>query len=390
MRKSIQKQSSNLGWLIWKHKVFFLTVFILSFLIGIIAIPTKRPDGSSKSLLLDGVGYISNAVGAAPSSLIQQTDGYTAVLIMGIDSRHLEFDGKEFKGEDRNVDVIIQAVYDHKNNNIFLISIPRDTGYQLDEDCANQGFDKAINRIYKLGQDGNCVKGGVRLMLEAVEKVTGFKNHYFAMISFETFHDIVQEIGEEKEGEKGLWIDVPQTIYELYPLENGFESVTFKQGMQFMNSENLLKYARSRKNSSDFARARRQQIIIEAIRNRVINLDTLQNPTKLKGIYDSFRNNSLYSQVNVAEIVAAASLAPKVSTADIYNIILDNEFGGTNNLILKPSYSPPYKGHSRPGYYLTPKHYKDECCTTDEYLKIKEFLKTIYNDPSKLEEGYSE
>jgi LCP family protein required for cell wall assembly len=362
---------------------------VLTFVIGILAIPTKQSDGSSKSMLSNGLGYLSHAIEAGSGNLINQTDGYTAVLIMGIDSRELEFDSHEFRGEDRNVDVIIQAVYDHKNNNIFLISIPRDTGYEIDDSCVNQGFDKAINRLYKIGQDGDCVKGGIRIMLEATEEITGFENHYYSLVSFETFDDVIAQIGELYNGEKGLWIDVPEAVYELYPTDNGFENVSFKKGLQFMNSQDLLIYSRSRKNSSDFVRSRRQQIVIEAIKNRLLSLEILQSPIKLKALYDSFRDNSLYSQLNLKEIVALVGMSQKLGTANIYKMVLDNEFGGTNKLILKPSYSPPYEGHVRPGYYLTPKHYKDECCKVDEYSKIKEYLKSIYNDPAKLEEDYN-
>lgn len=389
-RKITKLNNSNILTLVWRHKIFFLTVFILSFIIGILAFPTKRQDGTNKSILADGMGYIGNVIDYGAGSLIDQTDGYTTILLMGIDSRKIEFDGTEFTGKDLNVDVIMQIVYDYKNNNIFMISIPRDTGYAVEEDCAGQGFDKAINRLYKYGQKGNCVNGGMGLMLKYTEKITGFKNNYYGLISFETFHDVIKAIGENNNGEKGLWIDVPETIYELYPTDTGFESVTFKKGMQFMNSTDLLKYARSRKNSSDFARTRRQQIIIGAIKQQVLKLDVLENPTKLMALYNSFRTNSLYSQINIKEIIAVIGLIGKLKTAEIYHIVLDNEFGGTNNLILKPSYSPPYKGHIRSGYYLTPKHYNDECCRLDEYLKVKMYLKSIINDPSKIEEDYKE
>ena len=374
----------------WMHKLFFTIVFMLSFTIGILAFPTRRQDGTTKSILSEGVGYINGVIGNGTGNFIEKTDGYTTVLVMGIDSRKLDFNGSEFNGKDINIDVIMQVIYDHKNNNIFMVSIPRDTGYTIDEDCANQGFDKAINRLYRYGQEGNCINGGLGLMQKYTEKITGFKNNYYALISFDTFYDVIREIGEENEGEKGLWIDVPETIYELYPTDTGFESVTFKKGMQFMDSEKLLKYARSRKNSSDFARTRRQQIVIEAIKGRINDLDFLQSPTKLMSVYNSFRNNSLYSELGIKEMVAAVGLVGKIAEAPIYHIVLDNQFGGTDKLILKPAYSPPYKGHNRPGYYLTPKDYAGECCTEDEYIKIKSHLRGIITNPSNINVDFKE
>lgn len=44
-----------------------------------------------------------------------------------------------------------------------------------------------------------------------------------------------------------------------------------------MNGSTALKYARSRHSTSDFDRARRQQLIISAIRDRALSSDTLSS-----------------------------------------------------------------------------------------------------------------
>ncbi|MCA9385078.1 LCP family protein [Candidatus Dojkabacteria bacterium] len=312
---------------------------------------------------------------------INHSNGYITALIMGIDSRELRFDGEEFTGKDIHTDTIIQLVYDYNANNLFMISIPRDTGIAIDESCTTQEYDKAINRLYAAGQNGMCENGGVGLMMKYTEEVTGFENHYFALVSFETFYDFFEVIGENRDGENGLWIDIPENVYEYYPVGDHFEYFELQKGYQFLSSEELLRYARSRKSTSDFVRARRQQIVIEAVKDQIIS-EGLSDPAKIFEIYNSFRDNALYSEITLDEIVAGVSFLDNVANANVYNLVLDDTIGGQNAYMVKPSFSPPYGKHTRPGFYLTPVAYADDCCKEDDFFKVKQYLESIFSYPS--------
>lgn len=316
---------------------------------------------------------------------VKQTDNYTAVLLMGIDSRVLEFDGEEFRGRDRDIDTIMQVVYNHETGDTFLFSIPRDTGVTITEECADQSsiYFRSINHAYKLAEDGDCPGGGAGIMQKYVSSITGFDNHYYAIISYQAFRDIVDAVGDEKDGEKGLYIDVPRNTQEYYPRESGrgFEAVYFPKGYQFINSDRLLKYARSRKASSDFDRARRQQQVVEAMQAKILSEETLHDPVKLFNLYRSFTDNAMFSELSLDDFRAGVSIMGEIQQGEVYKFVLDDTFGGKNALLTRPSYSNGL--HNRPGYYLSPRAYDDEDCVRagDEYCKVKEYISSIYNNP---------
>lgn len=322
---------------------------------------------------------------------LQSTDGYTGALIMGIDSRVVSFDGEEFSGSDRDVDSIIQVIFNHQTGEVFMFSIPRDTGIEVAESCAgyNRQYYKSINHLYRRSEDGNCELGGEGMMMKYVTDITGFENHYFALISYDAFKDIINALGEVQDGQRGLTIDVPRNIQEYYPREvgGGFEGVYFPQGEQFITTDRLLKYARSRKASSDFDRAARQQQVLAALQEQIVTGGELQNPAKLLEVYNSFRNNALYSELEIEDFTGIAELLDKFDPDKIYQFVLDDTLGGTNSLITKPSFSGGL--HNRPGYYLSPIDWNDPECTEleDQYCKVKNHLAQVYLNPEIFAES---
>jgi LCP family protein required for cell wall assembly len=369
----------------------FLALFI--FLLNGFFIYQYRVHGYTPTQAFSGVAQNSiQVIDTVWEPELKSTNGYTAALIMGIDSRELQFDGEEFAGRDRDIDTIMQVVVNNESGDIFIISIPRDTGVTITEECANQArnFHKSINHAYKLAEDGSCPGGGPEMMQKYVTSITGFENHYYAIISYDAFRDIVDAIGDEEGGKKGLYIDVPRNIQEYYPREQGggFEAVYFPQGRQFIDSTDLLKYARSRKASSDFDRAKRQQQVVEAIQQKAMSSETLSDPIKLYNLYNSFQKNALFSELSIEDIRGGLSLAEKMDSDRIYKLVLDDNFGGLNSLMTRPSYSG--KGmHNRPGYYLSPVAYNDPECLAadDEYCKVKQYLFNIYQSPDILAEN---
>lgn len=304
------------------------------------------------------------------------TDGYTGFLLMGIDTRDVTFDGKEFSGDSLNVDTIMQVVYDHNNGNVFLVSIPRDTGITVTEECADQNEGKrSIHFLYQLGQRGECPGGGIGLMEKYVSDITGYQNHYYGLISLEAFVDIVDAIGDTNEkGQKGLYMNIPKATYELYPIDTGgYESIFFPEGEQFVTSERVLKYARARQYSSDFDRARRQQEVVEAIKDKVLKTDTLLDPAKLFNLYSSFKKNALISEINLNDMKAGLTLVRNLDEEKMYNIVLDDTFGGKDQFLTRPITSSGK--HARSGYYLTSPDYKT--LNGDDFKLVKEYLSSI-------------
>lgn len=328
----------------------------------------------------------TNLVSSLWQPELKHKDNLTSALIVGIDSRNVEFTGTEFintKPENqtgtRNTDTVMQIVYDHDNGNVFMISIPRDMGVDVNKDCLK--FHGSLHWVYDKGQSVNCPGGGVQTLIETVEGITGIKVQYYAFITLEAFVDIIDAVGETNDKEeRGIWIDNPKQIWEVYPVgEKGWESVYFPEGHIFLTSEEALKFARSRKVTTDFGRSRRQQLVIEAIKDRILSSDTLFDPQKLVSLIKAFQNDVLFSEPSLEEIRAALSIARDLDESEIVNIVLDPELGGHEVYLNK-------QPHDRltAQYYMVPTHWKE--CPGDEFCRVQEFIKKIMRYPEVYEE----
>ncbi len=318
---------------------------------------------------------------------IKKDNDFTSVLIVGIDSRNVEFDGTEFintKPENqagtRNTDTVLQVVYDHTNGDVHMISIPRDLGVDVEKDCLE--FHGSLHWVYDKSQAANCPGGGVQTLIETVEGISGIKIQYYAFITLEAFVDIINAVGDLNEnGERGIWLDIEEPVYELYPVNDyGWEQIYFPEGHQFLTSEEALKYARSRKASSDFVRAGRQQQVIEAVKDRVMSSGTLTNPKKLYSLIKAFKKNVLFSEPTLDEIRAAISIARDLDTSEISNIVIDPELGGHEVYINKQPHD-----RNTAQYYMVPTHWKE--CPGDEFCKVQDYLLKIIRYPKVYEEA---
>ncbi len=94
-----------------------------------------------------------------------------------------------------------------------------------------------------------------------------------------------------------------------------------------MDGNTALKYARSRHGDngegSDFARAKRQQKLILALKEKVLSFSTLTNPVKIKKMLDSLTEN-MVTNMNFDEILEFIKIAKDLNTSEIHNLVLDD------------------------------------------------------------------
>jgi len=375
-----------------KGRVALIISFIIFLVLDIFLVIEYKARG------VDAVGYQlmekvndafesgSNIISSIWEPELEQDNNFTSVLIVGIDSRHVEFDGTEFintqpenQAGTRNTDTIMQVIYDHSSGKLYMVSIPRDMGVDVEKDCLE--FHGSIHWVYDKSQAANCPGGGVQTLIETSEGVTGVKVQYYAFITLDAFVEIINAVGDlNEEGERGIWIDIAEEVHELYPIDpSGWERVYFPEGYQFLTSEEALKFARSRRASSDFVRAKRQQKVIEAVKNRIMSSDTLTNPKKLYSLLKAFKENILFSEPTVDEIRAGINLARDLDTSEITNIVLDPELGGHEVYINK-------QPHDRltAQYYMVPTHWRE--CPGDEFCRVQDFIQKIIKYPDVYEE----
>lgn len=250
---------------------------------------------------------------------LKKYQGRTNIIILGIA-------GGDHDGSDLTDTIILMSI-DLNRYDVVLISIPRDMWVPSLKD--------KINSAYHYGEERKK-GGGLSLSKSVVEEVVGQPVHYAWVIDFSGFKKNIDLIG-------GVDIYVENAFTDkFYPIpgfENDFcggdpqflcryETLQFEKGWQHMDAETALKYVRSRQaegdEGTDFARGRRQQQLIAAVRNKLFKSNSLwQNPLRLKELFTAF-DEATDTDMKLSEQILFFKLFLKVTDEKIRKIILDS------------------------------------------------------------------
>ncbi len=188
-------------------------------------------------------------------------------------------------------DTIILASYRPSTNTLSLLSIPRDL---LVPDPAPNG--RKINAV-GAQEEATTPGSGLPVLASAVETLFGITIPYYARVDFEGFEKLIDQIG-------GITVVVEREFTDdRYPiigkekskdLAQRYETITFQQGPARFDGATALKFARSRYGTngegSDFARMRRQQKVIAAVREK-LGQPSLLRPRSLLAIANLLSNH---------------------------------------------------------------------------------------------------
>lgn len=313
-----------------------------------------------------GKGFLSGLVEPEPE--LKQDNGLTTFLVVGLDARKAIKDGESYSGDLMNTDTLIQVIYNNDTKDITMISVPRD----LYVSNTTVGYSGKVNGLYSAAESKFGKGEGITYLEDQIANMTGVKNQYYAIVTFDIVKDLINTFGDEVNGQKGLYIDVPESFKELFPddVKGGYFPIYFEKGEQFITTDKLMQYARARQLTSDWKRAARQQQVIDALKDKVLSTDSLLSPTKLLDIYNTFKKNVILSPVGTEDIKAALNEKDSLST-DYTSVVLDPKLGGINKLIT--TYPPAqFGGASLQG----PTGYDYV-----EYKVIKEFVAKIIAYP---------
>ena len=242
--------------------------------------------------------------------------GRVTVLLLGLDYRDWEAQEPASRS-----DTMILLTLDPQTKTAGVLSIPRDLWVSI------PGFKHGkINTAYYLGDSYKLPGGGPGLAVKTVESFLGVPVNYYAQIDFGAFVSFIDEIG-------GVKIDIPADI-TIDLLGTGAKTKKkLKAGVQVLPGEWALAYARNRHTENgDFDRARRQQQVIMAIRDRILSLDMLPVLTQ-KGpqLYNQLASG-IHTNLTLDELIKLALLAKDVQEKDIQRGIIDksNVFFGNS------------------------------------------------------------
>jgi LCP family protein required for cell wall assembly len=254
----------------------------------------------------------------APDKKLQgEEQGLVRILLMGIG-------GEKHEGGTLT-DTMILATFKLPQNKdeeiqVGLVSIPRDLTVNI------HGYDyRKINSAYAYGESGGQ-KQGPALAIQTVENVLGLKIPYYGVIDFEGFKKIIDDLG-------GIEVNVEVGFTDAqYPdeKEGYLPPITFEPGNQLMNGERALEFVRSRHGNnnqgSDFARARRQQLVLKAVKEEVTTFRVLTNLSLidriLKDLSDHIRTN-----LQPFELKRLYTLAHDLKDENIRTLTIDEQSG---------------------------------------------------------------
>lgn len=187
------------------------------------------------------------------------------ILLMGLDKRPNE-NGTAFR-----TDSMILVSIDPLTNSVGMLSIPRDLYIEIPPDTVvGNGYGlQRVNSAYVIGELARPGYGP-QLAMQTVQYNLGIRVNDYFVFDFNTVIDGINAIG-------GIEVDVTEAINDPdYPSMNyGYEPLYIPTGRIQMDGALALKYARSRHNSSDVDRARRQQQVIMTVRAKILNLNMI-------------------------------------------------------------------------------------------------------------------
>lgn len=306
---------------------------------------------------------------------LKTADSNVNVLLLGIGGG--SHDGPNL------TDTIIFASISPGDGRLTLVSIPRDLWVT--------DLDARINTAYAKGElkkDG----GGLTLSKAVVKKVVDQPVDYALVIDFSGFVRIVDLLG-------GIDVEVEREFddYE-YPIEGKendpcdnkeedldklatassqlevfpcrYEHIHFDKGLTHMDGETALKYVRSRhangEEGTDFARSKRQEKIITAVKNKTLSAGTLINPARLINLYSTVQN-SIHTDIKQSEFDDFLKLAQKLGNAEVRSGVIDagDVLKSRKGLLKNPEISQEYNFE----WTLIPRIGKDNFSEIHRYVE---------------------
>ncbi|HOM78271.1 MAG TPA: LCP family protein [bacterium] len=359
--KSNKKSKSDENSKVSVYRYVFLALFLLT--VGVVSVIVFSDKARA---LFDPVTLVASI----NKSDLKETDGRTNVLILGSDRRH-----NDPKDIPQRADTILVASIGRLDGNVVLISIPRDLWVESSV-CGRC----KITEVYAYAVNTPSPEEELQ---KVVETVLGIPIHYYGVVNFDLFENIIDTLGgvtvdvanafedyqypiegmedalcgltpEEADVLMGINLEElpeelkeklseqdPQptkSLVEIFPCR--YEHIKFDLGPQEMDGKTALKYVRSRHGTNgegtDFARSARQQKIIMAIKDKAFSINTLLNPKKIQELYALYKD-TIITNIDFSTLQSFYLLSQNVDFSEIRSVVLDDRSAANQGGLL---YSP--------------------------------------------------
>ena len=233
--------------------------------------------------------------------------GYTNIVLLG-DGGH-ERDGADL------IDTVMIASLDHKNKSVSILSIPRD--YYI----KNKKYGHArINSFYLYNKNKLGKEKAYGIYQEILGNILDLDIQYYLRVDFNAFVEVVDSLG-------GITVNVKKSIYDPYypnSTDNGYTVFEIKKGINNIDGETALKFVRSRKTTSDFDRAVRQQQVLVSLQQKALSKNVLTSPNTIKKLYKSI-NSNINTNMSTREMISLAAFAKKFNRKNLVTKLLHDD-----------------------------------------------------------------
>jgi len=209
------------------------------------------------------------------------------ILLMGLDST------QNLRGQ--NTDVIIVAAINKDTKQVSLLSIPRDLWVYI----PTYGWSR-INMAHKIGYRTNYPGSGPGLLAEVLRINLGIPVDHWVRIGFEGFAKAVDKLGGVD-----MVVSCPVNLRYRPPNSPDEEEMILEPGVYHMDGTTALRYVRTRRGTSDFDRARRQQQFLKAVWAQTKSPDII---LKIPGLWSAMQG-SFQTDLGLGDILSLAPIA---------------------------------------------------------------------------------
>jgi LCP family protein required for cell wall assembly len=209
-------------------------------------------------------------------------------LVIGYDTRR---GADAANGQATRSDTLMLVRADPSLNTLSIMSFPRDLVVPIY--CPTSSLPRAHDRINAAW--GDCGEQGT---LDTVAKLTNVPINYVITVDFHGFKQIVNRL-------HGVYAMVDRRYY--IPPNSGTSAINLEPGYQKLDGGEALSFVRYRHTDSDLYRNARQQLFLDALKDRLASSFHL---TELPGLIGAVKGN--------VEVVQAGGGAPALNVIQSY------------------------------------------------------------------------